>query len=73
MESTTVTTLNVVQQVLRGFALSFAAAHQTDLHRFAHLLESFAATPTLDPLAQASLMDLASAFHALAPNRGPMM
>ena len=35
MESTTVTTLNVVQQVLRGFALSFAVAHKTDLHQFA--------------------------------------
>ncbi len=72
MSTSTIETLNVVHQVLRGFALSFAIAHKTDPHRFAQLLESFAATHGLDPLARESLMDLASAFYALAPKKAQM-
>ena len=58
-----VESLNVVQQALRGLALSVAAAARADLLQCATLLQAHATTtPGLHPMARAMLLDLSEGF-----------
>lgn len=59
-------TLNVVQQVLKGAALSIATAARADLRECATLMQSFAAQTGLDSRASAMLLDLAAGFDHLS-------
>jgi len=59
-------TLNVVQQALRGLALSVAAAARADLVQCATLLQAHASSvPDLHPMARAMLLDLSEGFDTM--------
>ena len=58
-------TLNVVQQVLKGITISLAMHRQEDLAKLASALQAFASTHNLEPEAVAMLQDLAQGFDML--------
>ena len=57
--------LMAVHEALRGLTVSIAAAARVDKSELAHLLLAYSANPTLEPLAQKILADLAEGVQAL--------
>ena len=62
--------LNVVQQVLRGIVISFAAAHKTDLKKLSYLIETFGSNPALEPAARSMLHDLSAGLDVMGGKAG---
>ena len=59
-------TINVVQQVLKGVALSIAGAARADLAECATHMQAFVQNHRLDPLAVSMLLYVAQGFDMLA-------